>query len=181
MLQQPESFEPLIRTAFYEAQPTQDEYAPTIATSVLAAFFAGIMRAFGDTVILIDGADYLVEANADFSAMLRYTQHHFRTVTLSEMADVFHFSEAYVSRLFKRHLNQNFTTVLQNMKVEKTRRYLERSSLSLAEISEQVGYSSAEHLSRIFRRKYGVVPSVYRKKFQKGREEELSSVKTGRV
>ena len=40
-------------------------------------------------------------------------------------------------------------------------------SLSLQEISEQVGYQSYQLFSKIFKRHTGETPSAYRAKFQK--------------
>ena len=79
------------------------------------------------------------------------------------MSQIFHYNESYISLLFKKYLNENFSNVVQNLRLEQSKNLLENTDYNLEKISEMIGYNSVDHFSRIFKRKYGMAPSKYRK------------------
>ncbi|MNU07967.1 HTH-type transcriptional activator RhaS [compost metagenome] len=52
---------------------------------------------------------------------------------------------------------------LINLRVEKARRLLEKTSMSIAEIAYECGFAHQEHLTRLFRRQTGTTPAAYRR------------------
>ena len=98
--------------------------------------------------------------------ILRYMQKHFRTVTLGELADHFHFSEAYTSRLIKRVTGSTFTKLLTDLRMERAANYLKGTTLPIAAICESVGYLNPEHFSRTFKKIYRQTPGAYRSSLQ---------------
>ena len=51
--------------------------------------------------------------------------------------------------------------------------YLEKTDLSIEEISEKTGYNSADHFYRVFKEYQGISPQQYRKEFLKKRAENF--------
>lgn len=137
-------------------------YSNLIAISLMNVFFGKILRDYGKNITI--HADFSTKPfDNDFPMMLRYVQSNYNTITLSKLSEVFHYSEVYISLMFKKKLNQNFSQILQELRLSHAKDYLENTSDSVYTIAQQIGYSSADHFSRIFKKKYNLSPSEYRK------------------
>lgn len=153
-----------LQQLFYECYQ-QDSYSNDCAVSLLNLFLARSLRAASAAVTLhhYEGYD---ERDFDFTLVLQYIQQNYRTVTLASLAQTFHFSETYLSKLIRKNLNQNFTDVLRNLKMNHAMDYLLHTPMKISEIAEAVGYDSVDHFSRTFRKVYGMPPLEYRKRHE---------------
>ena len=70
----------------------------------------------------------------------------------------------------KDYTGQNFTRILQNIKLEKSCRLLANTELSVIKICDIVGYANIEHYNRTFKKQYGMTPSNYRRWIKSGLE-----------
>lgn len=82
--------------------------------------------------------------------------------SISVLADKFHVSVAYMSFLFKKELNVNFSDYLWMMRKKKAQELLKTTDLSIDEISLAVGYQNPSSFRRKFKQETGVTPSQYR-------------------
>lgn len=139
-----------------------DPYANICAVSYMNLLFSKVLREFGETIHVYRFDDHL-EKETNFALILQYMQLHFNDVTLGTLSKLFHYSESHMSMLFKKNLNQNFTDVLCDLKMKYAEEYLKNTKLKISEITTQVGYDSADHFSRTFRKMHGVTPLEYRK------------------
>jgi two-component system response regulator YesN len=85
-------------------------------------------------------------------------------LSLTTLADMFHISEPYLSYIFKQSLGTNFSTYMEGIRIDKAKELLKETSLSVSEIAEHVGYSSANSFCRAFKRVTGSSASEYRKR-----------------
>lgn len=155
----------------------RDEYANDCAVNLLNLYLARALRASKATVTLHHYEGYS-ERDFDFSLVLQYIQHNYREVTLSSLADKFHFSETYLSKLIHKKMKQSFTEVLRTLKLSHAVEYLMNTAMKVSEIADAVGYDSVDHFSRTFRKVYGVPPQEYRKRFaaaESRKTEEMSA------
>ncbi|MGN0572978.1 MAG: helix-turn-helix domain-containing protein [Acutalibacteraceae bacterium] len=98
--------------------------------------------------------------------IVRFVQSHLsEEISLSVLAEEFHFSTQYVSQLFKNEIGVNFLTYLTNIRMEKAKKLLLSTDLPIAEISEQSGYSDYRVFTKVFKKSEGVTPSQYRRDF----------------
>lgn len=140
-----------------------DGYANDCAVSLLNLYLARALRASSAAVSLHHYEGY-TERDFDFSLVIHYIQHNYRVVTLSSLAETFHFSETYLSKLIRRKMNQSFTEVLRSLKMNHAMEYLTNTDMKVSEIADAVGYDSVDHFSRTFRRVYGMPPQEYKKR-----------------
>ena len=92
-----------------------------------------------------------------------YIDQNLASVTLNSMAEHFYITPAYLSRTFKKGMGQNFSEYLSNRRLEKAVLLLEQG-IRINDISRQLGYASPAYFLSKFKEKYGMPPSVYRKK-----------------
>jgi AraC family transcriptional regulator len=89
-------------------------------------------------------------------------------VKLDQVARHAQVSVQHLCRLFKREIGASPMECLRLMRIELAASLLEREDMGLAAIAERLGYSSAFHLSRNFKQRYGVAPRDYRAAFNAG-------------
>jgi len=86
-----------------------------------------------------------------------------KPIRIREVAGELNLSELGLTRLFKAHLGRTPGEELATMRMLKAEALLNGTSLSIAEISDQVGYSSSRCFARKFRGRNGIGPLQYRK------------------
>lgn len=68
-------------------------------------------------------------------------------------------------RLFRTSLDSSPYRVLTRLRMQRAVRLLVERELSVKEIAARVGYDNALNFSTEFRKRYGVPPSAYRRRF----------------
>ncbi|REK75643.1 response regulator transcription factor [Paenibacillus paeoniae] len=84
-------------------------------------------------------------------------------LTLNEIAQKNHVSPNYLSYLFKKKTGYNLWEYVIKLRMEESKRLILNTDLRRYEISDQVGYESPEHFSKIFKKYYGISPSEMKK------------------
>ena len=72
-------------------------------------------------------------------------------------------SQYHFSRIFKRHTHYSPYQYLLNLRLEHSRMLMEKTQLSIKEITFQAGFSSLDYFSSAFTKRYKSCPSLYRK------------------
>lgn len=100
------------------------------------------------------------------TGLTRYLQEHLsEEVTLSVLAEQFHLSAQYISQLFKNEIGVGFLSYLTNIRLEKAKKLLLSTSLSIAEVAERSGYRDYRVFTKVFKKSGGITPSQYRREF----------------
>ncbi|MFC4403019.1 response regulator transcription factor [Gracilibacillus xinjiangensis] len=100
--------------------------------------------------------------------LLNYIEENYNEhLTLTTLANHFHFNPSYLSSYFRTHHKTGFIDYLNNVRINKAREMLETSSMAISTISEMVGYSDPSYFNRVFKKMIGKSPSNYRKELHK--------------
>lgn len=95
--------------------------------------------------------------------ILNYIIQNYNTVTLGDVASRFHFSEPYCSKLIAGITGITFSELLTRIRLQNGENMLAHTQMSIADISEKIGYKNPETFVRSFSRNYHMTPSQYRK------------------
>ena len=144
----------------YTEHNNREKYYERVINNLLSNIFLHLLRKFEDTIVT--GKNNSIGIRK-IEKILSYIQKNYRSVTLKAISEEFFFTEQYLSKYIKENAGQNFKTILQNIRLEKALQYLDNGDMQVNQISELVGYQSTEHFVRLFKKQYGVSPSVYRK------------------
>lgn len=90
-----------------------------------------------------------------------------KRISLAELAAHVHLHPNYLSRLYKQETGNTIFTQLNRLRIVKARKLLEESRLSISQIAEQTGFSSADLFFRKYKAYYGVSPSEYRRQLKR--------------
>ena len=71
-------------------------------------------------------------------------------------------SAAYVSKLFKDEFGSNFLEYITKKRLEKSKELLEKTDMTIYEITERAGYADVSNFIKVFKRRYGITPGDYR-------------------
>ena len=101
--------------------------------------------------------------------VIEYVEHNYmKDIGINTIAERLNITPNYLSRLFHQEINMKFTDFIAKTRVSHARRLLSESSLTIREISEQVGYRSSRHFTNLFVKFTGEYPSKYRKERSPG-------------
>lgn len=89
-------------------------------------------------------------------------------LTLESVADEFGFSPTYLSRMFKRYADVSYKTYLLDLRTEYGFREMMNTDHSLSDVALNNGFSDSRAFAKAFMKRYGMLPSEYRKSMQKG-------------
>ena len=98
------------------------------------------------------------------SAIRFINRHYSEPVTLEQAAQRVHMSRYHFCRIFHSATGATFLEYLYNVRLAKVHQLLLGSELSLNEIAVRCGFSSTQHLTRIFKAAYGMPPREFRKR-----------------
>ncbi|WP_041671828.1 helix-turn-helix domain-containing protein [Sulfurospirillum barnesii] len=73
-------------------------------------------------------------------------------------------NECYLKKDFKAYYGMTVYEMLQTQRLEMAKKLL-KDDASVREVSSKVGYKHAGHFSKLFTERFGISPSVYRKRF----------------
>ena len=85
------------------------------------------------------------------------------TPTLNELADQLGVSEKRLSRAFRSQEDMTVFEYLRHCRMQESQRLLQQTSLSIAAISQEVGFTNAANFSTAFREYAEISPSDYRR------------------
>ena len=96
-------------------------------------------------------------------SVLKYTETHYKSGTLADIADELNQETYYISRLLKKHTGANFKELLQQRKLQQAVYLLKQTSLTIDSIIEAIGYDNSSYFYRKFKEKYHCSPKEYRR------------------
>jgi two-component system response regulator YesN len=88
-----------------------------------------------------------------------------KDISLDDVSRVVNISPYYFSKIFKEENGLNFIEYLTNVRIDKAKKLLEESELSIKEICISCGYTDPNYFSRSFKKNVGVTPTEYKDRF----------------
>lgn len=96
--------------------------------------------------------------------ILKFIEENYQNCTLQKTATAFNFHPNYLSRLIRKKTGKSFKQLLQEQKLNKASSLLANTSMTIAEILQEVGYQNHGFFNKIFKERYGLSPKEYQLK-----------------
>jgi AraC-like DNA-binding protein/quercetin dioxygenase-like cupin family protein len=110
------------------------------------------------------------------SRVTGYMRKNYREdLKLSDLATRFGYSPEYLSRMFKKYVQVNFKTYMQDIRTACAYQELMHTDKTIAAIAMDNGFCDSRSFARDFRKRYGILPSDAR--CQQNAVKELQNVK----
>ncbi len=97
----------------------------------------------------------------------RYIQMHLEDdLSLVALSEKVYLNPSYLSRRYKELTGKNITDTITEARMNRATQLLEDERYKIRSIAEMIGFASAAHFSRVFKRYSGMTPQQYREKLQ---------------
>lgn len=107
---------------------------------------------------------YNTPAHQKISSMIQFIDEHYdRPLTLSSLAQQFHYSPFYLSRLFKQTTGFTFSEYVTLVRIKGAQKLLRETKWKVSMIAEKVGFHDLSHFGKTFKRISNCTPLQYRK------------------
>lgn len=114
--------------------------------------------------------DYIKKERINSSMLLierakQYIKENYRDydISVEKLCSELHVSPTYFSTMFKKETKMNFVNYLTTIRLEQAVKLLNTTDDKTYIIADKVGYPEANYFSYVFKKKFGVSPSKYRK------------------
>ena len=98
------------------------------------------------------------------SAITSYMKENYKKeLSLESLAKTFGYSPTYLSRMFQKYAKTNYKTCLDNIRLEHAAKDLMNTEITIGEIAFNNGFANSKAFAKVFRAKYGMLPSEFRK------------------
>lgn len=100
----------------------------------------------------------------EIAKAIQFVQERYHTnLSLQQLSEWLELSPNYLSGLFKRELQVNFTDYVNKVRLEKAKELLLNTNLKSYEIADRVGFADDSYFSRTFMKHVGVRPNGFRR------------------
>lgn len=96
------------------------------------------------------------------NALTYLEEHYAEKITLSDLADKVYVSQWHLSKLLNRQMGQNFSEILNTIRINRAKELLRTPSLRIADVAEEVGFLDVAHFSKVFKKLEGMSANEYR-------------------
>ena len=115
----------------------------------------------------LDVQDDLIKSNMQLNRLGVITSylkdHYTEDISLEKLAGIFGYSPSYLSKMFARYAGINYKDYLQSIRLEHAIRDLENTDKQIVDIALEHGFANSKAFTNLFRKRYGMVTSEYRK------------------
>lgn len=118
-----------------------------------------LCRNFSDLVMY--GEPSKEKSEAFIYPILSLIETNYQTITLKELANIFSYSETYLSKLIKQETGKNFKDIIEEARISEAKYLILNTSYTMTEISQRVGYFDSSHMSRAFVKHLGLPPKKW--------------------
>jgi len=95
--------------------------------------------------------------------IVSYIDEHYReNISLKSLASMFWLDQKYLSKLFKRHMGENYVEYITRKRIEDAKQMLSEEELTISEIAESVSYDDTNYFTVVFKKYVGITPKEYR-------------------
>lgn len=95
--------------------------------------------------------------------VVRHLHHHYTEhIDLGTLAETFYVSRHHLAREFRRSTGTTVITYVNDLRVDQARRLLVETELPIAQIADEVGFTTVTHFNRVFRERSGTTPRQVR-------------------
>lgn len=120
-------------------------------------------------IVTRQSTDVLEIQDEDVGAAVRYIDANIAEIQgVQDVVEAVSVSRRALERRFRSHLGRSLLQEILRVRMNRSRQLLRDTNLTMPEIAQRAGFSSAVHLSKSFSRETGESPTAYRARVRMG-------------
>lgn len=104
----------------------------------------------------------LSESDRAYKFIKYFSDNYERIFTMEEMAEYFGFNKDYFGKIFRQSMNISFVNFYSSVKIEYAKELIRTGNYKNYDISEMLGYSSADYFTKVFKEFTGKTPTEFK-------------------
>lgn len=143
-------------------------------TSLQQVGFISIVCSLLQTILLKTARNYFQETEKTKKSKKSEERRHllldeaflysYKTVTLQSLADLLHLDVRQIQRIIFKRYGISFIELRTQSRLSVAQKMIDNNEGTLLEIAEKCGYDNYAYFAKLFKKRFGVLPSEYRKK-----------------
>lgn len=110
-----------------------------------------------------DQAKQMGRSEYSFKLIKDYIDHNYHLpINLNQVCQELGYNPSYVSRMFKKHENENIKSYMEKRRMIAAKEMLINIRIKIAQVAQQSGYSSEAYFIKTFKAFYGITPGEFR-------------------
>lgn len=146
---------------YWEVQNKERYYFQAISSTLILVFYL-LIRGYENSIQMPKFGHKL---DVQRYAIIQYMQENYQDISLQSIADRFHYTPEYASKIIKKATNMTYSDLILRIRIEKAEELLLNTNLSVASIAEEIGYDTTEHFIRQFKKYSHTTPTAYMKAY----------------
>jgi two-component system response regulator YesN len=98
-------------------------------------------------------------------------QHYDQPLSLNDIAETLHIHKGYLCRVFKEKAGVSLMQYITNCKITKAKQLLQQDR-TLHEISDQLGFTTPQYFSLVFKKNIGMSPQEYHRSWRRDMQQK---------
>ncbi len=148
-----------IEMLIYEGMSGNDNYTRKIKENLIRIIFGYMIRNHAEN---FEFPSVLCNSTETSNEILYYIQENYKSVTLRDLAEHFHYTPPYLSKFIKEKTGMGFLQILNNIRIKNACMLLKNTDLSIHEIYTRSGFKKADVFYKMFKKHTGTSPKEYR-------------------
>lgn len=150
-----------IEMLIYEGMSGNDNYTRKIKENLMRIIFGYMIRSHAND---FEFPSVLCDSSEKLNEILYYIQENYSTVTLRELADQFHYTTPYLSKLIKTKTGMGFLQILNNIRIKNACALLKNTDLAIHDVCMRSGFHKDDVFYKMFKKHIGSSPKEYRQR-----------------
>ncbi|WP_299087181.1 response regulator [uncultured Metabacillus sp.] len=123
-----------------------------------------------DTFIQVHKKQLVIQQDPALTPIMKakkwINEHLSQKITLQDISDYVYMNPTYFCHYFKKQTGKTVFDYITDLRLETAKELLQEQDLKVTEISQLVGYQDSKHFSRLFKQRWGSLPSEFKKKYK---------------
>jgi AraC-like DNA-binding protein len=133
--------------------------------NIIKLYFESLMDLNNAFDIRGEGMSGVSQGAPLYKRVSLYIQYSYKTpITPKSIAERFFINQSYLSRHFKANMGETLTDYINRTRLESSKLLIKNSDLPISVIALNVGYTDANYFIKLFKSRFGMTPSEYRRK-----------------
>ncbi|MCC8024048.1 MAG: response regulator [Clostridium sp.] len=153
--------EECIRYLIYMNPEWKNENTDVFSTQYLFQLFNRLRRLLDECMNTLRDGSLIAEINQFIE------EHYMERISLEDIATAIHRNKSYISRIFKEKMNETISDAIRKRKVFASKEMIEKTDLSIQDISAKLGFVEHSYFSKNFKKIEGISPKEYERLVRK--------------